>query len=153
MSFSLRLVYIPNTTMNDNSPNQRTFVANSNAWMKSKPARSELRLKLEEFLANSTIHGLNQLSLSKSLIRRATWLSVFLFCMSFLYYGIVVDLNKYLKYDIVMSSRIQRSSYLPFPAVTLCSLGLVKKSRLNGHDMNDLMDYMESIYNGEEPKV
>lgn len=147
------MVNISNTTMNDIPLKQRAIGTNNNGWVETKPARSELRSKLNEFVANSTIHGLNQLNMSKPFIRRAIWSIVFLMCIITLCAGVIEDVKKYFQYDIVVSSLIQQNSSLPFPAVTLCTIGTLKKSRLSGHVMQDLVDYTESDANGEKPKA
>ena len=88
-----------------------------------------------DFLSSSTIHGLNHLTGTKHGIARAVWLVLVLFHLVYLTYYLSGNVKKLMAYDTVVSTRLQHSKTLSFPAITICNKNNVRKSKIKDHEL------------------
>lgn len=93
------------------------------------------------FMSNSTIHGLSRLGSSSSSYRRVLWLILFLSSFVFLIYGIKANLFKMFEHRVVMKTALKHSTWLPFPALTLCNANSIRKSKADETVLEDFFDY------------
>ncbi len=81
-----------------------------------------------EFTEHTTAHGIRHCSRAAQPVRRRFWILAVLGCSTVLLYNITKLSIRYYSHPVRVDITHARSTELPFPAVTLCSLSPVKKS-------------------------
>ncbi|XP_019640449.1 PREDICTED: degenerin-like protein asic-2 [Branchiostoma belcheri] len=85
----------------------------------------------KNFRENSSAHGIPRTSTATSMVRRVMWSLLFLgACAYFIFqfHGLMV---KYFSYPVVTNVEILFEPEVTFPAVAVCNLNAVRRSKLN----------------------
>lgn len=80
-----------------------------------------IKKHLEEFAADTSMHGLGKIILTKQPRRRAAWVIVFVSAWAFFSYEICSVISSYLEYGVKTTSEFLPDG-APFPAITLCNM-------------------------------
>nr|XP_006815422.1 PREDICTED: acid-sensing ion channel 3-like [Saccoglossus kowalevskii] len=100
-----------------------------------------------DFAQKSTISGMKYVSDKKSRIpRRCFWLLVVLTGAGFLVYQIVRSVNLYLDYPVNVDVKITYANDLPFPAITICNMNLLRRLELEHYEGHDAIEFLELLY-------
>jgi hypothetical protein len=83
---------------------------------------------IEQFL-NSTSHGLPSIFRTRKIILKIMWLCCFLASSAWCIVSIIAGINEYLTYPTYKSTRIVKEVPTQFPAITICNLKTVNKTR------------------------
>ena len=97
----------------------------------------------DDFLANSTIHGLSYIHCSNSPIRRGLWFLLFLFSTTSLLIATYKNVVKLQDRNSTFSTAISDSTELEFPAVTICNVNFARKSKIVDGPMKNFLDYID----------
>jgi hypothetical protein len=82
--------------------------------------REELRLYWEEFVCNSTTHGLINIQHNKTRFFKLMWLMLFLGAFAFCFLLIVKSIDAYLKFEVTTKIRILPKIPMDFPIIKIC---------------------------------
>ncbi len=74
---------------------------------------------ISQFASGTSIHGIPHIQSSRKCYSKTFWIVAFITATMFLTYGFVTLIDKYLQYDIKISS-IQERKAVAFPDITLC---------------------------------
>ena len=108
-------------------------------------ASSEL---LNEFASYTTLHGLHFIFESCSLLRRLVWGALLVTGLVLLILQCLNGFYKLANHDSVTVKGQQRDEKIPFPAVTICNLNMLRKDKILGTDAQKFMDDIESVVFG-----
>lgn len=91
---------------------------------------------LTALFADSSIPGLREISHSDRCIRKIVWFFVFALLGFMALRDIHQLLSEFYRYPVTVDVRIRESRKLPFPAVTVCNLNIVRYSALCNSTLN-----------------
>lgn len=85
---------------------------------------------LSELFSQSEIPGFREIFSSNSYLRKFCWIVAFLFMTVLSFNDISELVTEYFEYPITVNVRLRDTARLPFPAVTVCNLNVVRYSGL-----------------------
>ena len=85
---------------------------------------------LSELFSQSEIPGFREIFSSNSYLRKFCWVVAFLFMTVLSFNDISELVREYFSYPITVNVRLRDTARLPFPAVTVCNLNVVRYSGL-----------------------
>ncbi|XP_074594392.1 epithelial sodium channel subunit alpha-like [Brevipalpus obovatus] len=91
---------------------------------------------LTALLADSSVPGLREICHSDHFFRKIAWLIVFFFLGFLALRDIHQLLSEFYRYPVTVDVRLRESRKLPFPAVTVCNLNIVRYSALCNSTLN-----------------
>jgi hypothetical protein len=97
--------------------------------MKSENNTPLLKKIIVEWILNSSAHGLPKIFRNSNTLLKIIWLCCFLVSGSTCIFSIIRTLNDYLTYPTFISTQIIQEVPTYFPAVTLCNLKTVNKTK------------------------
>lgn len=104
----------------------------------------------DDFVKTTSLNGIYFVYSSKSLVRKIFWITVFIFAwVGFIYHLTQLSI-RYLNYEIQTTTRMYLPSSLPFPAVTVCNLSPVDKSKLEHSHFIQALLLLENVHNNDE---
>ena len=112
-----------------------------------KKRNSGYRGIVSNFAETATIHGVGHCVCSKSRSRRYVWLLIFLCGVGAWTYNVYLNFSKLLEHGVATKGSLRYTSSLPFPAVTICNINTVKRSKAA---KTLLPDYYKYLMYGEE---
>lgn len=94
--------------------------------------------KLRKFAETTNTHGVRQILIGKSLIRKIFWGLFFLFSLIFCLVNISRSIQFYISIPTATTVTSRHVPSLQFPAVTICNLHLFRSSYLDALNLTDL---------------
>ena len=94
--------------------------------------------KLRKFAETTNTHGVRQILIGKSLIRKIFWGSFFLFSLTFCLVNISRSIQFYIGIPTATTVTSRHVPSLEFPAVTVCNMHLFRSSYLDALNLTDL---------------
>ncbi|XP_031566941.1 acid-sensing ion channel 1A-like [Actinia tenebrosa] len=102
-----------------------------NAWSEQEIPKAETLSDIwKDFSGNSTLHGLKNAVLSRSVYLRVAWSLVVLSAFSYLLYSIIQSCNRYLEHGTTFQISQKFEESLIFPAITICPKSTADKKKL-----------------------
>ncbi|XP_066271886.1 degenerin-like protein asic-1 [Branchiostoma lanceolatum] len=89
----------------------------------------------KNFRENSSAHGIPRTSTATSMVRRVMWSLLFLGACAYFIYNFHDILVKYFSYPVVTNVEIDSKPEIKFPAVAICNLNAVRRSKRNLTDV------------------
>ena len=102
----------------------------------------------EKFSSYTTLHGFQFTVSGNHPIRRCVWILTMIFMFCILSYQLFSSFYRFSQYETTYTSNSRFKSSLKFPAVTICNMNMMKKSKILG---KDAQAYLESL-NGIIPQ-
>ena len=99
---------------------------------------------LSELFSQSEIPGFREIFASDSYLRKFCWIVAFLFMTVLSLNDMTELITEYYEYPITVDVRLRDSARLPFPAVTVCNLNVVRFSSLCSNSRFDLTNQIPS---------
>ncbi|CAH1782263.1 unnamed protein product [Owenia fusiformis] len=94
-----------------------------------------------DFADNSTLHGLpRSLRNSVRVFRRLIWLGIFAGCFGYFIFQVIELIKDYNKWPILIKSEIRLRTFMDVPAVTICNVNMLRKSKIEGTTFDSLVD-------------
>ena len=93
----------------------------------SKSYYYKVNKKWTDFASTTSVHGINHLLLSKSLIKKFLWTFVILFCLITTLYIFISNVADFLKHDVINQVKTIYKNTSVFPAIIFCSTKLQYK--------------------------
>lgn len=96
------------------------------------PPKNEnpFKAKLHEFTQSTTIHSVSRQTMQSSLPRRLMWSIFFFTSLSYAIYQCIESVSRYLRDPITVNNTWRVFSKLEFPAITVCNLNALRKSKV-----------------------
>ncbi|KAK2146920.1 hypothetical protein LSH36_579g05092 [Paralvinella palmiformis] len=118
------------------------------------PKKHTSKARLQNLLAQSSIHGLSRLHQSQSRGRRTIWWLTILIILVLVGYHLSILINDFMAHETDVDVKRAETRTLEFPAVTVCNANPVKKSALErlapyNHLLRELLDL--EVYGRTEP--
>ena len=98
--------------------------------------RSSNYLGLNEMFSDSSVPGVREICHSDGYFRKFIWLIAFVLFSVLALNDIQQLLSDFYSYPIIVDMRMRESRKLPFPAVTICNLNIVRYSALCNSTLN-----------------
>ncbi|XP_078379403.1 acid-sensing ion channel 2-like isoform X2 [Oculina patagonica] len=95
------------------------------------------------FVGSSTLHGLNYMFSSRSLVRRILWALFLVTAMAWFSFESFKLLRKYFSYPVTTKVALEYEGTLEFPAVTICNFNMFNKSVVTAKGYNELLRQFE----------
>mgnify|MGYP002213879041 CR=1 FL=1 len=113
--------------------------------------------KLQEFLENSTIHGLVHISTAKSKAARVVWVAIVVACFAFAIHMIVDSYKEWQESPVSTTITTHPITELEFPTVTVCPprgsntalnhlLEKVKDVNFTQDERNELLNIIREVF-------
>ncbi|XP_048379542.1 acid-sensing ion channel 1B isoform X1 [Stegostoma tigrinum] len=106
-------------------------------------------VSLVEFAGNSNLHGMNHIFVEGGCgVRQVLWGCAFLSSLAIFLYQVVDRVKYYLEYHHITALDEMDSSFLFFPAVTLCNFNRFRRSKITSMDLafaGSLMGYTKGM--------
>ena len=102
--------------------------------------------RFRKFVHSTTTHGVIHIFTGKSKIRRFLWLVLVLTSAGGCLYDIAISIHRLTQGDTDTRVSIQEPEIVIFPAVTLCNLNIIRKSRVS----SELEKLIENIYESDQ---
>lgn len=99
---------------------------------------------LSELFSQSEIPGFREIFASDSYLRKFCWIVAFLFMTVLSLNDMTELITEYYEYPITVDVRLKDTAKLPFPAVTVCNLNVVRFSALCSNSRFELSSQMPS---------
>jgi len=96
--------------------------------------------ELETFASYTTLHGFQFTVPGNHPIRRCVWMAAMLVMFGTLFHQIYASFVRYLEYEAAYTANAAYKSNLKFPAVTICNINMMKKSKIVGKDAQAYLD-------------
>ncbi|XP_020912339.1 acid-sensing ion channel 2-like [Exaiptasia diaphana] len=116
----------------------------------SHSRKPSLRSYLQDFSGYTTLHGLSFVFGSGGIIRRVVWMLLVLGGVGICTKQLIVSFQKLQDHEHVISKDIIPESKLTFPAVTICNINMMKKSRINGTEAQVFIDKLNPFKTSKE---
>lgn len=100
---------------------------------------------LSELFSQSEIPGFREIFASDSYLRKFCWIVAFLFMTVLSLNDMTELITEYYDYPITVDYRVRDSARLPFPAVTVCNLNVVRFSALCSSSSTSRFDLSSQI--------
>ena len=94
--------------------------------------------KFRKFAETTNTHGVRQIFIGKSLIRKIFWGLFFLFSLTFCLVNISRSIQFYISVPTATTVTSRHVPSIQFPAVTVCNLHLFRSSYLDALNLTDL---------------
>ncbi|XP_077984849.1 acid-sensing ion channel 2-like [Glandiceps talaboti] len=102
---------------------------------------------IQDFAQKASISGMKYVGDKRSRIpRRCFWLLVVLTGAGVLIYQIVRCVSLYVTYPVSVDVNIRYAKDLPFPAVTICNMNLLRRKELENKEGQDITDILRLLY-------
>ncbi|XP_070553836.1 acid-sensing ion channel 1-like isoform X2 [Ptychodera flava] len=102
---------------------------------------------IQDFTQKATISGMKYVGDKKSRIpRRCFWLLVVLTGAGFLTYQIIRSVNLYRSFPVNVDVKIKYAQDLPFPAITICNMNLLRKKEMEKHNEKNVAGVLKLLY-------
>ena len=98
---------------------------------------------LQDFTSYTTLHGAHFVLGTHIPLRRVIWLCLILTGFGFLTTQLIISYNKLQDRHHVLSKNTESSDHLKFPALTLCNVNMMKKSKIVGTDAKIYLDSLD----------
>ena len=95
------------------------------------------------FVGSSTLHGLNNVFTSRTLLRRILWALFLVSAISWFSFQSSKLLQKYFSYPVTTKVSLEYESNPEFPAVSICSFNRFKKSVVLAKGYDELLSQFE----------
>ncbi|KXJ07731.1 acid-sensing ion channel 2 [Exaiptasia diaphana] len=105
---------------------------------------------LQDFSGYSTLHGSYFVLGSGGIIRRVVWMVLVLAGVGICTSQLVVSFRRLRAYEHIVSKDIIPESKLTFPAVTICNINMMKRSRINGTEAQVFIDKLNPLKTSKE---
>ncbi|CAH1775794.1 unnamed protein product [Owenia fusiformis] len=100
--------------------------------------------RIYDFADNTTLHGLpRSFKTSVHLFRRLVWLGIFFGCSGYFTFQVIELINDYSTWPILIKSEMKLQTFMKFPAVTICNMNMLRKSKIKGTAFQGLIDLDE----------
>ena len=101
---------------------------------------------LRDFFSNTTLHGLsNMMNKGTPLLRRTLWLVVIILVNVGFGVVMVFYIISYLKYEYVISVKMNQHNRQQFPAITACNINLYSKRKVE-ETTPIMIDYLDAFF-------
>ena len=114
--------------------------------IKEKTNRSTSRKIIEDFINNSTLHGLQNVYNSRSKMQRIVWVVLMLTASVYVVSMITDSFITYAGYPVKTKTTLMFTENSVFPAVTICNFNRYRQSPLKGTSYEDIFDALGSSY-------
>ncbi|XP_033101586.1 degenerin mec-4-like, partial [Anneissia japonica] len=114
--------------------------------MSNKPSKDgEVLPIVHNLLKNSSSHGLPNIYSSRNVVAKLFWGMVFCAGLCLMFWQVYTLFEAYFAYEYIVGLEVRYNKTLPFPAVTICNLNPVLKSKLEEAD-EGFRDKFDSNY-------
>ncbi|XP_033107563.1 degenerin-like protein asic-1 [Anneissia japonica] len=114
--------------------------------MSNKPSKDgEVLPIVHNLLKNSSSHGLPNIYSSRNVVAKLFWGMVFCAGLCLMFWQVYTLFEAYFAYEYIVGLEVRYNKTLPFPAVTICNLNPVLKSKLEEAD-ESFRDKFDSNY-------
>lgn len=107
----------------------------------------------EDFLGNSTLHGLHYIFEKRPGLQRFIWLILQACMLSLLIWQTSTIALKYLEFDVTSSIELVTEEKVKFPAITFCNFNKYRKSFINDTDFFKVIEKKNPLYENENNSV
>ncbi|XP_046846681.1 acid-sensing ion channel 4-A-like [Xenia sp. Carnegie-2017] len=107
----------------------------------------------EDFLGNSTLHGLHYIFEKRPGLQRFIWLILQACMLSLLIWQTSTIALKYLEFDVTSSIELVTEEEVKFPAVTFCNFNKYRKSFIKDTDFFKVIEKVYRFYENENNSV
>lgn len=97
---------------------------------KEKNDPTSIRRTLYDLASQSNVHGISFLVGNKSLPIKVIWAAAFLGLFGFATYQLYTIMTLYYSYPVQTKVKVEFKP-LPFPAVTICNMNTIRKSKVH----------------------
>ena len=104
---------------------------------------------LSEFASYTTLHGLHFVAGPFILIRRILWAILLIVGACLLIFLCTERYHKLTANDSVTTKEHQSGKPIPFPAVTVCNLNMLRKDKIIGTEAQTYMDNLAKVHSKE----
>jgi len=132
------------TLNNDNDDQSKCSLSNNDKNL-TKLRRILMWRIMYRFLSTTSLHGLPQLTSTKSFFCGLTyWIIILLIALGLMLWALISVTKQYSQMNTVLFSKLQFNSQLLFPAVTICNKNYFRKSvaASTGIDLNELVKFL-----------
>lgn len=105
---------------------------------------------LSEFASYTTLHGLHFVAGPFMLIRRILWAILVVVGAGLLISLCIERYGKLAAKDTVTTKEHQSDKLIPFPAVTVCNLNMLRKDKIIGTEAQIFMDSLAKVHSKEK---
>lgn len=119
----------------------------------SSSSSNNLQEHLVDFSGYTTLHGLHFVFGKSGLARRVLWMVLILIGFGFCTHQLIISFEKLQDNREEISKDILPSEQLPFPAVTICNINMMKKHKLRKNrdaklflDKLNIMKYSADLF-------
>lgn len=119
---------------------------------KTTPIVSALMSCLNEFAANTSMHGINRIKSAASSTHRMMWVCFVLAATCGFFYHVNTLITTYFEYPVSMSSKVGAVDF-EFPDVTICLEGTVPRKLTKSNPMMDKMKDIEVRRKGKRIEI
>ena len=99
-------------------------------------------------MSSTSLHGLPHIvSTKRSCYRLTYWLALLLIALGLMLWALISVSMLYAESNVVLASKQQFNTRLPFPAITICNLNFYRKSIFtrSGIDLDDLVVFLNLV--------
>lgn len=89
---------------------------------------ASLKAKLSSIASESNVHGVSRIISDRPIYLRLLWLLAFLGLFGFGFYQVSSIFSTFLQYPTKTDVKVKFDA-LPFPAITICNMNIMKKSK------------------------
>lgn len=100
-------------------------------------------INAENFPSYTTVHGLKFAVRGNHPVRRVIWTLSILLTLAALFRQFFVSIEKVSKKDTMIITTVRQNDLIKFPAVSICNMNMMKKSKINGTDSQVFLDKLD----------
>lgn len=105
---------------------------------------------LSEFASYTTLHGVHFVAGPFILFRRVVWAVLLIAGAGFLISQCIERYGKLSSKHSVTVKEVQKNKLVPFPAVTVCNLNMVRKDKIIGTEAQTFIDDLAKLHSKEK---
>ncbi|XP_046846673.1 acid-sensing ion channel 1-like isoform X2 [Xenia sp. Carnegie-2017] len=107
----------------------------------------------EDFVGNSTLHGLHYVFQKRPGLQRFIWLILHGFMFSLFIWQTSTIAQKYLEFDVTSSIELVTEEEVKFPVITFCNFNKYRKSFIKDTDFFKVIEKKYPLYENENNSV
>ena len=111
----------------------------TSSWIQHSPKSTLIKQTWHNFVQNATLHGLLYVFSSPSTFRRILWTVLLLSGVGYFSYQTSGLLKKYFSYPIITKVTLVYEKDAEFPAVTICSFNMVRKTYAENNSLEKVV--------------
>ena len=110
-------------------------------WTQQSSKSVVIKQKWNNFVENSTLHGMHNIFSSQTTFRRIIWTMFLLSGVGYFSYQSAVLLTKYFSFPVTTKSILVYEKEPEFPAITICNFNMLRKSVIEKYSFGEVVDH------------